>query len=208
VKVPLRACNSLTSIILPSVTTIENGTFSSCSRLATITIPTSVTSVGDNAFYNCISIKSMSIPSPVSYIGNKAFFGCNNLTSINIPALVTLIGNSAFSGCSSMNSIYAYSNSPTTLGSDVFLNVNKNTCVLYVPIGSKSEYLSANQWKDFNNVVEFSTTDVEQIKSNEISLYPNPVTDGFRVNGINGMSALRLSDINGKLILTKEINKQ
>ena len=36
----------------------------------------------------------------------------------------------------------------------VFDGVNKNTCVLYVPSGSKSAYQVADQWKDFINIVD------------------------------------------------------
>ena len=78
---------------------------------------------------------------------------------------------------------------------------------MYVPTGTLNAYRIANQWSEFMNVEEFSTTDVESININELSIYPNPVKDGFRVSGINGLTMLKLSDINGKVLLTKEINK-
>lgn len=86
------------------------------------------------------------------------------------------------------------------------MEVNKSTCILYVPIGSQNAYRIANQWKDFNNVVEFSTTYVELINTDDLKIYPNPVADSFRISGIQGGATLRLSDINGKLVLSKKIN--
>jgi hypothetical protein len=38
--------------------------------------------------------------------------------------------------------------------SNVFFNVNKTTCKLYVPVGSKRAYQNAVTWKDFLNILE------------------------------------------------------
>ena len=35
------------------------------------------------------------------------------------------------------------------------MEVNKTTCILYVPDGSKELYAEADQWKDFVNILEF-----------------------------------------------------
>ena len=55
-----------------------------------------------------------------------------------------------------MFSIYVKAICPVdlTLSSNVFRLVNKDSCTLYVPYGSKDAYGEADQWKDFNNIVE------------------------------------------------------
>lgn len=51
------------------------------------------------------------------------------------------------------------------------------------------------------------STGVSDIKINNKSLtvYPNPVTDAFIASGFESTATLNLSDINGRLLFTKEI---
>jgi len=148
---------------------------------------------------------SYTIPSSVTSIGIWAFTNCTGLTSVTIPSSVTSIGDAAFSSWA-LTSIYACSTAPvnTSASSDVFLSVNKTTCILYVPIGSKSLYQAAVQWQDFTNIVEFATA-VPTVNDESINIYPNPITDGFRIKGVEGTSNLRLTDISGKVLLTKQV---
>ena len=96
-------CSSLTSIEIPSsVTSISNWAFSGCSSLTSIVIPSSVTSIGVSAFSDCSSLTSIEIPSSVTSIGDYAFYKCSNLTSIVIPSSVTRIGFVAFEYCNSL----------------------------------------------------------------------------------------------------------
>jgi len=106
-----------------------------------------------------------------------------------------------------MTSIYANSKLPINLNSSlsVFDGINKTTCILYVPVGSKSAYQTANQWEDFTNIVE-TTTSIPTIINASINLYPNPTTDYFQINGIDGNALITMKDLNGKTLLTKQIN--
>jgi len=83
----------LTSITLPnSLTSIEEGAFTNCKRLASINIPNSVISIGEWAFHDCTSLTSINIPNSVTDIVDGAFLGCTSLTAINVSA-----GNSRYS---------------------------------------------------------------------------------------------------------------
>jgi len=55
-----------------------------------------------------------------------------------------------------LSSIFVYFISPVDLNSSpyVFYLVDKTTCTLYVPLGSKTQYATAPLWKDFENIVE------------------------------------------------------
>jgi hypothetical protein len=124
----------------------------------------------------------------------------------------------AFGNCTSLTSIYAYPTTPVDLNyttdiihngdippSDVFYNVNKTTCTLYVPANSVSLYQTAYQWQDFYNIIPITTTATQQIKDN-ITIYPNPVINNFNISGLSAPQTLQLFDLNGKLILSQQVD--
>lgn len=154
-----RSKTSLISITLPSSTTsIGAVAFYYCNTLTSIIIPSSVTAIGYNAFQNCSGITGpLTIPSSVTSIGYSAFENCSGLTGkLTIPSSMTSIGSCAFKDCSGFTSIYAKAETPVdlNLSAEVFSGINTTTCILYVPAGSKSLYQTAEQWRDFTNIME------------------------------------------------------
>ncbi len=224
-------CTALTSITIPeTVTSIEEYTFQYCSALSEVffpatlktiganafrnctglsgvlTIPNSVTSIGSYAFLNCQSLTGVNIGNSIKSIGRGSFFGCVSITNLTLSLSVTSIDSYAFWGCSALTSIFAYPVTPVDLSAtaSVFGGVNKASCTLYIPIGSKSLYQNALQWMDFANIVE-SLTGLSPLSLETISLYPNPVTSGFRIKGMEGVGTLTLMDLTGKLLITKQV---
>ncbi|MFA5045655.1 MAG: leucine-rich repeat domain-containing protein [Paludibacter sp.] len=198
----------LTSITLPTnITCIDNQAFYGCSGLATVVIPsTTITTMVSGAFYGCSNLTSINIPSSVTSLGASLFFGCSKLTTINIPSSVTSIGNAVLSGCTGLTTIYANSSTPVDLSSSTyaFSNVNKTTCTLHVPVGTKVAYQAAVVWQDFFNIVE-GITEILTLKSESIEFYPNPVLNGFRIKGFEGKARIDITDLNGKVLLTKQV---
>ena len=205
-------CTHLTNITIPnSVTSIGGGAFSNCTQMTNITISNSATSIGGYAFEKCINLTNITIPNSVTSIGDLAFWGCSKLRSITIPKYITSIGFGAFYGCSILASIYSYAITPA----NIIISSNndypyifdgmiyRNTGILYVPSGSKPAYQGQIQWNSFN-IVEM-TTAIQTEKINSIHLYPNPVTDNFHINGIEGIGTIMLSDLNGKILITKQV---
>lgn len=121
-------------------------------------IPVGVTLVDTAAFEGSYLIKNVIIPSTVTTFSPEVFYFCTNLSSINIPASVTSIGGYSFYNCYNLKTIYANAPTPVDLSASdsVFSWIDKNQCVLYVPAGSKTLYQTANQWKEFVNIVELN----------------------------------------------------
>lgn len=170
------------------------------------TIPSTVTCIGFGAFETCSQLTNVIIPNSVKTISWASFSECYNLKSLTIPSSVISIGTNAFGNCNNLKSIYANSIVPIDLTNtvNVFKNVNKTTCTLYVPFGSKTLYQNASEWKNFTNIVE-SATEVPLVNTENIKLYPNPTLDYFNVSGIEDKALITITDINGKTLITKQI---
>ena len=155
----------ITDLVIPnSVTSIGGCAFAGCSGLTSVEIPNSVTSIGDGAFYQCSGLTSVEIGYSVTSIGVNAFSGCSSLTSVVIPNSVTNIGSSAFYGCSSLTDVTVEKETPLTISSNVFSN--RGNATLFVPIGSKAAYESAQYWQDFSlikEVILFADANVKNI---------------------------------------------
>jgi uncharacterized protein YjdB len=153
---------------------ISQSAFNNKTSLTSIILPSSITSISSISFYGCTGITSIVIPTSVSQIGGQVFYGCTGLTSVTIASSVTEIGMSCFWGCTNLQSISCYSSIPPTLISStnygVFDGVNKNTCNLYIPSGSKSAYEAATGWQDFTNIVEMTPAANIVLNKTSISL--------------------------------------
>jgi hypothetical protein len=157
----------LLSILIPSsVTFIGNQAFKTTSALLNVDVDNPNYSSNNGVLFNKLQTRLIQcpvsktvyyrIPSSVISIGEQSFWGCNRLTSITIPSSVNSIESNAFVDCRGLDSLYLYSISPVDLSCsmEVFVNINKEKSILYVPYGSKATYQSATQWKDFKNIVE------------------------------------------------------
>lgn len=120
-------CSYLTSVVMPSgLSNIGDYSFYECSSLTSIEIPGSVNSIGDAAFRECSSLASIDIPSSVTSIGKYAFYGCSSLIEEKIPNGVISIGLGAFQDCSKLASI-EIPYSVNSIGSDAFAGCSSLT---------------------------------------------------------------------------------
>jgi hypothetical protein len=119
------------SYVIPnSVETINQGAFSSCKLITSITIPNSVAYVEHNAFGDCISLTDVTIPNSVIGLGGSVFLGCTNLKTVTVSSNVPDIQNDTFSNCTSLTRVNFLGNAPSE-GQDGIFNNASNDLKVY-----------------------------------------------------------------------------
>lgn len=165
------ACNGNNNI--KNITIEYNGDlpdhiFYGCTALESITIPPSIRNVGLSAFALCKGLKTLELLN-CGEVDRHAFSSCDALKSVVIGASVTRLGSYVFPAC--LQNITCYNSSPTDVDSDALRDVNKEFCILHVPVGSSQRYKTYREWKDFKNIVEdgipAGIEDVSSLEENE-----------------------------------------
>ena len=210
-------CSSLVSIIISEgVTYIGNNVFDGCSSLQSIDV------AEKNAYYasidgvlfnkNIMNLRccpegksgTYTIPEGVILINDGAFSDCSSLTSIVIPDGVTEIGRWAFENCSSLQEIHCQAITPPTCAvffSSFNLGVDKTTCTLYVPKGSLEAYKSADEWKDFVNIVEEEYTGIEEVGADSAGqAVITACGDGIVVENLPAGTAVTVYTLSGTVV--------
>jgi len=150
--------SQLDTVVLPqNLKTIGNYAFAYCSALKGVEIPTSVTLLARNSFSYCPALKSFTFPEGLTTVATEVLEGCTALEEVFIPASVTTINSDAFYNCSGLMAIHNYAFTPQTINENTVKNVNKQTCILYVPMDYIDLYQEANVWKDFANIIGVAT---------------------------------------------------
>ncbi len=150
--------NQLDTVVLPqSLQTIGNYAFAYCSALKGLEIPTSVTLVARYSFAYCTALKSFTFPEGITTVATDVLDGCTALEEVYIPASVTTINADAFYNCKALRAIHNYAITPQSITANTVYNVNKQSCILYVPLDYINLYRNANVWKDFLNIVGVAT---------------------------------------------------
>jgi hypothetical protein len=214
-------CDGLTSVYLPaSLTFLNNNPFYDCKGMTAVTVDPAnqynesldgvlfkkATNKGLETIIYYPPAKSGSsyvIPSTVTYIRSSTFMNCLNLNTVTIPASVKTIRSGILQGCKNLTTINSYAEIPVDLTSTVpgensdkvFDGVDTVHCILHVPVGSRSLYANAFQWKGFSNIVEGFTAEVTTPKTHKLKVvaqngqiqlsgyYPNELITVFNTQG-------------------------
>jgi len=126
-------------------------------KLDSIILPPTVTSVGQSAFMYCTALKSFEFPQGITTVATSVLEGCTALQKVVIPSSVTAINQDAFYGCSGLQEIHNYAYTPQTIVERTVNNVNKHTCILYVPMDYIDLYRAKAVWCDFDNIIGVAT---------------------------------------------------
>lgn len=126
-------------------------------KIETIAIPATVTGVGQSAFMYCTNLKHFEFPQGIKTVATSVLEGCTALEEVVIPSSVTTINQDAFYNCSALQAIHNYAYTPQTITERTVNNVNKQTCILYVPIDYIDLYQAKAVWCDFIHIIGVAT---------------------------------------------------
>ena len=98
-------------------------------------------------------ISSIILPQSGSYrLGGEALLD-TKLTDLILPANINRIDGYALPA--TLQSLYVQATTPIDADANAFQQVNMESCVLYVPTGSATDYQLATGWVNFLNIQEF-----------------------------------------------------
>lgn len=143
-------------IYLPDEITVDGVTYS-------------VEGIESEVFMNCTELTSIRLPENLYEITRGVFSGCTGLTSIVIPNGVNRIESDAFKDCTSLNSVKVEWDTPLAVPSSTFTEVRTNTATLFVPIGTKGKYATADVWKAFTKTQEYEVSGIGEIVNSQAS---------------------------------------
>lgn len=149
----------VTSLVIPeTVTDIKDYAFADYTGITSLEVSNSVTTIGKEAFKNNAGLTSVTIGDGVTSIGANAFEKCSSLTKLVLGSKVSSIGASAFACQLALSSnvlteVYVKNSTPIAIDATCFAS-NTTNATLYVPAGSKAAYEAADNWKDFNAIME------------------------------------------------------
>lgn len=81
------------------------GTFSNCTVLKTVKLPSGLTAIPDSTFENCVSLTTPTVGTKIDTIGVGAFTNCKNLQELKTVEKANKISANAFSGCTSLRDV-------------------------------------------------------------------------------------------------------
>ena len=174
-----QSCPNLEKVVLnEGLQYLTERVFAYCPKLREINLPSSLRSLANcNGFLcGCESLEDpLIVPEGIETIPASAFSGCKKLKEISLPSTLKEICMEAFNGCESLQRITSKSKTPPTCteydnNSTIFNGVDKFSCAIYVPKGTKSLYSSATGWKLFFNIMDELTSDDSNNKNNDISV--------------------------------------
>lgn len=211
-------CNSLEEITIPqSVSGLYDHAFDGCTSLKKLILQDGTESLGFGTsgysgyglFYDC--------PLEEVYIGRNCgfyhtdaykkdyypFYNKSTIKKLTIGKGATNIYNYEFYGCTGLENLYVMNEEPAKLESSTFSNSIYNTCNLFVPENSVAKYSSASVWKNFKNISADTSSSLQYIETQSLSIKAIYDLGGAKSNTISGLKIIQNSDGSTKKILVK-----
>ena len=136
---------------------IAESAFDRCESLTSVKLPSSVEHIGNEAFTRCKTLSSVNFGNSLKSIGYEAFYDCVQLKSITLPASLKSVDYRSFANCTGLEEVYSMNQHPNAFDYSAFMidpgYGSYSTAKLYVPVGSKEEYLATEGWNHFSNIL-------------------------------------------------------
>lgn len=208
-------CSLLAAFDFPnSIDSIAYAAFEKCYSLTTIDLPEGLRTIDGNAFFGCSGVTSVIIPASVENMGSNIFNGCQGtayiycnllgysewsspftsarFSSIVLGENVTNISDWIFYHCQQLRNVTVQRTTPVEIGGAVFPYRTSST--LYCPNGGKSQYMAADYWKEFKNIIGpqyalIYKVDGEVVKTDSIDVdaplspIDEPTKEGYTFGG-------------------------
>ena len=156
-----RGATALTSVDLPSATSVATNAFYGCTKLTSVNMP-SVKSIADNVFNGCSILPSIALPA-LTTGGSYMFRYCYLLLTIDLPKITNIVAN-MFGDCRRLTAVILRSTTMCTLANtSAFSNCYHYTGkedstynpdglqdgYIYVPAALVDSYKSATNWANY-----------------------------------------------------------
>ena len=173
-------------------------------------VPSGTEEIAASAFSRCVGLSAITLPETLTSIGDEVFYRCTGLTELTLPNSVTSIGESFVYRCSALESFTIKVAAPIAITTDVFEDVDLNTCVLNVPEEGVEAYKADAQWGKFKNINGIMPSGVNDVVSSidaSVSVANGVLTiDGAQGDiSVYNTSGVRLA--NGSERLSVTLNK-
>lgn len=181
------------------IATIEEGTFSCCINLKSVTIGNNIKHIGDYAFSRCYNLSDINISNNVTSIG-KGAFQSTIIQKIELPASLESIGEYAFNDCQNLQEV-TIPNKEVNINNRAFYNCPElNT----VTIPAKVKEIGKNAFGYQGNIFDeedYEYGEENSIQDFKITGYSNTAAETYAKE--NGFEFISL----GEQILTGDANQ-
>lgn len=185
-------CTDLTAVTLnDKISSIGKGAFFDDPNLFEFNMPASCTEVKEYVFKGTNTIDTTSVVhSGITTINAYAMAGWNHVTTFTLPSSLSYIGDNACENWSSLTRLNAESLTVVPeLGNDVWEGVDQAAATLSVNGRLYTEFVEADQWKEFNITVP---TSVETILADETG---NSITAYFTGYNLTVKATAEIADL-------------
>ena len=126
-------------------------------------VPDGVTTIRQYAFCGATKLTRCHLPKTLTAIPYGAFARCSSMTYVNIPASVQSVDQFAFTQCTKLAVMKLGWKTPLAepnITGNAFQNTLTEDIRLYVPAGTKYDYMEAPIWENFMEFIEYTNCDV------------------------------------------------
>lgn len=114
-------------------------------------------------FHGNATIKKVTLGKHATGLSNSYFEFCTSLETVVLSESIDHVGDLAFFGCAKLSTIDCHATTPPVCANaDVFADVDKATCKLYVPAEAIDAYKTADVWKDFFSIEATSVNSISR----------------------------------------------